>query len=472
MRLIFFIFLSWLLAWQSVAAAIIKEVNNPNSGKLSTLIDTSFYSADSLIVSGSLDEADMAVLKDLTQRGKLTGLNLKKSSIVAYGGFWFTNNPYDPDSLQVKLRYVHLPDDCNNIDEFAFANVKTLVGLYKDYIPGIYPWVVFSTGCLKGTSIKVLDFGPVQLQFHPYALQDAVELVRIEGIGQNTLIWEAPFYNTPNLKGSVTFDNETWLSDRVFSYSGWDEIILKAIRKVEGEDQFSFANAKKIVIESESMVTVPRRAFYGCQNLKSLSLPASVDTLKENCLNQTGLETLTLPEGLKYIESNVMGWNIFLKEIVFPSTLQCIGYDNGQYWRSLEKIYVKAQTPPECILKGGGTGFFYAFTGANYNATLYVPRGTLEAYRNAPGWNYFTNIEEFDFSDIKQIKILPENRPRISTGKGFMFLESPESTPFTVFDIDGHKVQSGEVNGTFEISLSSGLYLIRFGDETQKVLVK
>jgi len=39
--------------------------------------------------------------------------------------------------------------------------------------------------------------------------------------------------------------------------------------------------------------------------------------------------------------------------------------------------------------------------------TLYVPQGTLEEYRNADGWKYFVNIEEFDFDCVKHtIKII------------------------------------------------------------------
>ena len=472
MRLKLFLILGLLMGWMNSQAVTIKEVRTTRWGQLGELIDESFYSADSLIVRGPIDDKDMTILKSLTQKGKLTGLNMKNSDIVATQGYWFTNDPDAPDSLQVKLKYIYLPDNCDNIDDFAFTNVKSLIGIFKDHTYHSYPYIYFSIGCLKGTSIKTIDFEYTQLVFLPYSLQDAVELETIKGIGPDTYVNEGAFYNTPKLRGSLTLDIDTWLSDRFLSHSSWDEIMLPAVESTDGEAWFEFAKAKRIVIKSDGIKTISPRAFFGCQNLKSLTLPGSIDSLKSNCLNQTGLEVLTLPEGLKYIESNAMGWNIFLREVVFPSTLECIGYDNGQYWRALEKIYVRALTPPECIRKEGVNGLFYAFTGANEYATLYVPKGTLEAYRAAPGWNYFSKIEEFDFSDVEQVKALPTNRPVVSTGKGFIYLESPHPTPFTVFDMDGHTIQSGTVDGTLEVTLPAGIYLINFGEDTQKVLVK
>ena len=470
MKMRIFLILGLVLSAVCSQAVTIKEVRTTTRGQLAGLIDNSFYSADSLIVSGPIDDKDMAVLKTLTQKGNLTGLNLKNSSIENSEGYWFTNDPDAPDSLQVKLRYVHLPDNCKGIGFFSFAYVKSLKGIYKDQSEDRY--FEFSMGSLKGTSIKTIDFGSTELIFMAYSLQDAIELENIKGLGPKTYVYGEALYNTPKLKGSATFESMLWFGDRNFSHTSLDEIIITAVENVTGEAWFEYANAKRISIESNGIITVSNRAFFGCQNLKSLTLPGSVYKLTSNCLNQTGLEVLTLPEGLGIIEAYAMGWNLFLREIVFPSTLECIGPYNAKFWRSIEKIYVKAQTPPECIIDDNSTGFYHAFDGANKNATLYVPRGTLEAYRDAPGWNYFSKIEEFDFADIQQAKALPANRPIVSTGKGFIYLESPNPTTFPVFDMDGHTLQSGTVEGGHEVSLPSGLYLIQFGEDTQKLLVK
>ena len=472
MRLKLFLILSLIIGCLSSQAVTIKEVKTTSSGQLAHLIDESYYSVDSLIVSGPIDNTDMSLLKSLTQKGRLTGLNLKNSSIATNKGFWFTNNPQSPDSLQVKLKYVYLPDNCDHIGDFAFANVKSLVGIFKDHTNRSYPQFYFSIGSLKNTSIKTIDFGAEELVFQAFSLQDAEELESINGLGTRTYIESEALYNTPNLKASAPFDLMLLLGDRYFSHSSLDEIILPNVHHVLGDAWFEFSKAKKIAFGSGGILSVPSRAFFGCDNLKSLTLPKSVCILKQDCLNQTGLEVLTLPEGLIEIESNAMGWNIFLREVVFPSTLERIGYGNGRFWDALEKIYVKAQTPPECIFSDIDSDPYHSFTGANETATLYVPKGTLEAYRAAPGWNYFSKIEEFDFSDVEQVKALPANRPVISTGKGFMYLESPHPAPFTVFDMDGHTIQSGTVDGTLEVTLPAGIYLINFGEDTQKVLVK
>lgn len=60
----------------------------------------------------------------------------------------------------------------------------------------------------------------------------------------------------------------------------------------------------------------------------------------------------------------------------------------------LNSIYVKRTTPAllENVLIDPFDAYYH-----NYNiATLYVSKGSLEAYRNAYGWKEFKNIQEWD----------------------------------------------------------------------------
>jgi hypothetical protein len=52
----------------------------------------------------------------------------------------------------------------------------------------------------------------------------------------------------------------------------------------------------------------------------------------------------------------------------------------------MEEIHCKAQTPPET------SDSLYGIDKAN--CKLYIPAGTLDAYKNASGWGEFTNIIE------------------------------------------------------------------------------
>lgn len=65
----------------------------------------------------------------------------------------------------------------------------------------------------------------------------------------------------------------------------------------------------------------------------------------------------------------------------------------------MKSIYVYAETVPSI-----GAGAFNGFD--SENCTLYVPKGTYDAYRYS--WWYFDNIVEFDVTNIRNIVVEPE----------------------------------------------------------------
>ena len=75
---------------------------------------------------------------------------------------------------------------------------------------------------------------------------------------------------------------------------------------------------------------------------------------------------------------------------------------------SLDEIYLRSETPP--LAEGFKDGSYVS-------ATLYVPRGTSEAYSQADTWKDFWTIEEYDVTD---------NNPNAP--------KEPEPTGYAVFD--------------------------------------
>jgi len=61
-------------------------------------------------------------------------------------------------------------------------------------------------------------------------------------------------------------------------------------------------SAVETVVLPEGMTTIPAAAFNGAKNLKSVNIPASVETIGVNAFRQTAIETLTIPETVETIE--------------------------------------------------------------------------------------------------------------------------------------------------------------------------
>ena len=100
------------------------------------------------------------------------------------------------------------------------------------------------------------------------------------------------------------------------------------------------------------------------------------------------IDTLTVPSNVIQIRSRAFEGCEKLNAIILSEKLECIWGDalNGCY--SLDYIQCNAKIPP--LVEGGD------FVGIEKNNfTLVVPEGSVEAYRNAPGWREFKRISAY-----------------------------------------------------------------------------
>ena len=110
---------------------------------------------------------------------------------------------------------------------------------------------------------------------------------------------------------------------------------------------------------------------------------------------------ITVPSSIKTMGKHVFNTCTNLISIELPSDLQSIGDSAFNNCTSLSSIRVKATTPPSL-----GTGVFSSVNKAM--CVLYVPTGSLSAYKAADQWKDFLTILEYDpagISDINRAKL-------------------------------------------------------------------
>ena len=127
------------------------------------------------------------------------------------------------------------------------------------------------------------------------------------------------------------------------------------------------------------------------------------------------------------------------------------------------EIYLRSTTPPETD----------EWENRNYvSSILYVPQGTLAVYQNADVWKNFWDIREWNATtDVKSPTIDNADAADISIdGKQVTVTTNNPGTRVQIYNTDGVLVYDGK-EGTVNIG-TPGLYIIKAGNQTKKLLVK
>lgn len=141
--------------------------------------------------------------------------------------------------------------------------------------------------------------------------------------------------------------------------------------------------------------------FSDCRSLTSVIIPSSVTEIGWGVFKYCrSLTSVNIPSSVTEIGEYAFGGCSSLTSVDIPSSVTSIGERAFYDCSGLRSIYVYAGTVPSTVAG--------AFEGCDSkNCTLYVPKGTYDAYWLTE-WGYFENIVEFDAANIRNIVMEPE----------------------------------------------------------------
>lgn len=142
----------------------------------------------------------------------------------------------------------------------------------------------------------------------------------------------------------------------------------------------------------ESVIWIGVGAFENCTSLTSVTIGNNVTKIEIGAFrNCASLTSITIPNKVTSIGDYAFTWCSSLTSVTIPDSVKTIGKIAFQDCISLTSVYCKATTPPSL-------SDIYVFNSNGSGRKIYVPSGSVEAYKSTYGWsNYADAIEGYEF---------------------------------------------------------------------------
>ena len=125
-------------------------------------------------------------------------------------------------------------------------------------------------------------------------------------------------------------------------------------------------------------------AFFACWSLRSITIPGNVEEIGDYAfMGCSEVTSLSIGEGVRKIGVESFSECSKLTKIILPSTIEWISSSAFIFCEGLTELRVEAVTPPVF-----NASCLYLCTSLEH---IYVPNGSVEAYKTALGWDYFAD---------------------------------------------------------------------------------
>ena len=114
-----------------------------------------------------------------------------------------------------------------------------------------------------------------------------------------------------------------------------------------GQRVFAGVNASRFTVE-KGVKIIDEYAFYGCKNLKSITLPDSLTEIREGAFEQCGMTEITIPRNVKKIGVAAFFDCRQLRTITFGSNLTAVGREAFFGCRKLTTINISKNMTDIC----------------------------------------------------------------------------------------------------------------------------
>lgn len=385
-------------------------------------------------------------------------------------------------SVTPMLQELTIPSNVNRIGPFSFVNcgIRKLTVEYAEpsIKIGVSDYSTVVSVPSTGTFAKCPNLEEVY--WNRYYMQ-------ISDPGARYSAFRSPFFGSNSIKRvTIGPDTHNWqaryeCNNLMFRQcENIEEVTFEEGASYVANGEFLMCKSLKKINLPSSMRLIDNNAFEFCENLTEITLPEGIEILGQACFNNTALTELTLPESVNSIPS-YLGASLLekivvntscdierafrsckdIRHLVFGPNVTTVNAPTAfSSSNEIVDITMQTLTPPVATDE---------FTSDQYlNTKLLVPNVALDAYKEAPIWKNFWNIEGYAYSGIENME---SDSVNIEVVYGGLLVNGLEfSDNLKIYSLEGTLVSIVMENGT--VDLSPGLYVIVSGDYSQKIVVR
>ena len=263
--------------------------------------------------------------------------------------------------------------DVTTIGEFAFCDCDSLTSVnIPDSVTEIGQSAFMH--CYSLTSVNIPD-SVTSIDWNTFS--DCTSLISVNIPDSVTWIGNQAFYNCTSLTSVNIPDSVTEIGGYAF---------YKCTSLTEFTGKFAEDNGRILVVDGVLTAFAPA-------GITEYNIPDSVTTIGDCAFVYCGFTSVTIPDSVTTIGGSAF-WNCnSLTSVNIGDSVTTIGNDAFYKCYSLTSVYCKATTPP-------ALGNSYVFDNNGSGRKIYVPAGSVNAYKSATRWSEYADaIVGYDFEN-------------------------------------------------------------------------
>ena len=219
-----------------------------------------------------------------------------------------------------------------------------------------------------------------------------------------------------------------------------------------GDDAFYWCSALEEVNIPDKITRIGEGAFFWNLRLSKINIPSTVTRIEKHAFDSAPLDSIDIPAGVTFIGRNAF-WNN----------------------RKLKKVYSRPVMPP-ITNEWTDVSSYLPFLNSADEATLYVPKGSADAYRASEvfaGFKEIVELEAWQWPTSINTPTMPTDAYKVYGKAGTLHIETTGGVQkpafVNVYSINGQVVWKGQVSKRIEVPLPQGVYVVKIGKRNYKV---